>query len=200
MKGDQKEEMKKAIEKMGENIGDISGKNMEKLSQSALAEKLLPKNIMGLSDAVVEGLYSQAYRLYNTGKYKDASQLFRLLIMIDPTEAKYTMGMAACFHMLKEYESAVSAYALCGIIDPDSPIPHYHSSDCYIQMKDYVSAMIALEMAIKRAGEKPEFQSLKDRALMTMESLKKEAKIGTLPDELLKQVKPKEKKKKKHNN
>jgi hypothetical protein len=30
-------------------------------------------------------------------------------------------------------------------------------------------------MAIKRSGEKPEFRTLKDRAQLTIESLKKEA-------------------------
>lgn len=188
MKGDQKEEVRKAIEKMGLKLDGEQGKEMDQLSKTAITERLLPKNAMGLSDAMVEGLYSQAYRLYNTGKYKDASQLFRLLIMIDSTEAKYTMGLAACFHMLKEYESAVSTYALCALIDPDSPIPFYHSSDCYIQMKDLVSAIIALEMAVKRAAGKPEFQSLQDRALMTIESLKKDAKIGDVPQELRKQA------------
>jgi type III secretion system low calcium response chaperone LcrH/SycD len=197
MKGDQKEEVKKALEKMGLKIGDEKAAEMDKVTRSAMMEQMLPKNAMGLSDAMVEGLYSQGYRLYNTGKYKDASQLFRLLIMIDSTNAKYTMGLAACFHMLKEYESAVSTYALCGIIDPDSPIPYYHSSDCFIQMKDNVSAIISLEMAVKRCGTKPEFQSLKDRALLTIESLRKDAKIGELPEEVLNAINPDSKKKKK---
>jgi len=194
MKGEQKEQVRKAVEAIGEDIGNEKGKDIERLSDSVLAQRILPKNAMGLSDAMVEGLYSQAYRLYNTGRYNDAIQLFRLLIMIDSTEAKYSMGLAACFHMLKEYQSAVSTYALCGIIDPDSPVPHYHSSDCYMQMGDPVSAIISLEMAIKRTANKPEFQTLKDRALMTIESLKKEAKIGTLPKELL-ETKKKTKKK-----
>lgn len=194
MKGDQKEQVRKAVEAIGEDVGTEKGKDIERLSDSVLAQRILPKNAMGLSDAMVEGLYSQAYRLYNTGRYNDAIQLFRLLIMIDSTEAKYSMGLAACFHMLKEYQSAVSTYALCGIIDSDSPVPHYHSSDCYMQMGDPVSAIISLEMAIKRTANKPEFQTLKDRALMTIESLKKEAKIGTLPKELL-ETKKKTKKK-----
>lgn len=194
MKGDQKEQVRKAVEAIGEDVGTEKGKDIERLSDSVLAQRILPKNAMGLSDAMVEGLYSQAYRLYNTGRYNDAIQLFRLLIMIDSTEAKYSMGLAACFHMLKEYQSAVSTYALCGIIDPDSPVPHYHSSDCYMQMGDPVSAIISLEMAIKRTANKPEFQTLKDRALMTIESLKKEAKIGTQPKELL-ETKKKTKKK-----
>ncbi|CCB92069.1 type III secretion specific chlamydia chaperone 2 [Waddlia chondrophila 2032/99] len=184
MKGEQKEQAKKAIESLGTGVGKSSGKGISKLSKDALMQQMLPKNALGLSDAMVEGLYSQAYRLYNTGKYKDASQLFRLLIMIDSSEAKFSMGLAACFHMMKEYSNAISTYSLCGIIDPGSPIPHYHASDCYIQMKDFLSAIISLEMAIKRAGEKPEYQSLKDRALMTIESLKKEAEklSGELPE------------------
>lgn len=175
MRGEQKEQAKKAIKSLGTDLGKEQGKNIDKLSRDALMRQMMPKNALGLSDAMVEGLYSQAYRLYNTGKYKDASQLFRLLIMIDSSEAKFAMGLAACFHMMKEYTNAIGTYALCGIIDPDSPIPHYHASDCYIQMKDYLSAIISLEMAVKRAGKKPEYQSLKDRSLMTIESLKKEA-------------------------
>ena len=178
MKGNQKEEMKRALGHLGGDLGQRHGKDFQKLSRDALAQNMIPKRIMGLSDAMVEGLYSQAYRLYSTGKYKDASQLFRLLIMMDSTEAKFAMGLAACFHMMKEYSNALNMYALCGIIDPESPIPHYHASDCYIQMKDNVSAIISLEMAIKRAGEKPEFQALKDRALMSIESLRKESKPG----------------------
>lgn len=184
MKGEQKEQVKKAIRSLGTGLGKERGKNIDKLSKDALMQQMMPKNALGLSDAMVEGLYSQAYRLYNTGKYKDASQLFRLLIMIDSSEAKFAMGLAACFHMMKEYTNAIGTYALCGIIDPDSPIPHYHASDCYIQMKDYLSAIISLEMAVKRAGKKPEYQSLKDRSLMTIESLKKEAKKqgGGIPE------------------
>lgn len=178
MKGEQKEQIKKAVSQLGGDLSSKYGKDVNKLSRETLLEQMLPKNILGLSDAMLEGLYSQAYRLYNTGKYNDASQLFRMLVMMDSTEAKYALGLAACFHMMKEYQSAISTYALVGIMDPDSPIPHYHASDCYIQMKDFVSAIISLEMAVKRAGDKPEFQALKDRSLMSIESLKKQANIG----------------------
>ena len=123
---------------------------------------------------MVEGIYGQAYRLYNTGKYKEAAQIFRLLIMINSTEPKYAMGLAACFHLMKDYKSATNTYSLIGIIDPQNPIPFYHSSDCFMQMGDQASALVMLEMAIKRAGEKPEFRTLKDRAILTAESLKKE--------------------------
>ena len=135
---------------------------------------MTPKDLLKITDAQAEGIYAQAYRLYNTGKYKDACNLFRLLVMINSTEAKYALGMAACFHMQKEYKAAADMYMLCSILDPASPIPPFHASDCYIQMKDRVSALFSLELAVQKAGQKPEYKVLKDRALLTISTLKKE--------------------------
>lgn len=173
MKGEQ-HQIKKAVEEIGARVGQERAQGLQNVANKVVQQGVMPKDMMGLSDAMVEGIYGQAFRLYNTGKYRDASQLFRLLIMLNSTEGKYAMGLAACFHMLKEYKNAVSTYAICGIIDPENPIPHYHASDCYIHLGDPASALIALEMAVKRAGEKPEYQTVRDRAKMTIESLKKE--------------------------
>ncbi len=173
MKGDQRQ-IKKATEDLGAKVGDEKSKEFKSVAEKVVQGGTMPKDMMGLSDAMVEGIYGQAYRLYNTGKYKDASQLFRLLIMLNSSEPKYAMGLAACFHMIKEYRNAISTYTICGVIDPENPIPHYHASDCYIHLNDPASALMALEMAVKRAGNKPEYQTLKDRALLTIESLKKE--------------------------
>jgi type III secretion system low calcium response chaperone LcrH/SycD len=123
---------------------------------------------------VLEGIYAQAYRLYNTGKYIEATQMFRVLILFDATEAKYHLGMAACFHMLKEYNHAIQAYMMCSMVDPGNPLPYYHSSDCFIQMKDYLSARVSLEMAIARAGDKPEYAKIKERASMNLETIEKQ--------------------------
>jgi type III secretion system low calcium response chaperone LcrH/SycD len=173
MKGEQ-EQIKKATEKMASNIKGEETKNLHTALKGIGRKGSSAKEVLGLTDAMIEGIYGQAYRLYNTGKFKDANQLFRLLIMINPVEPKYVMGLAACFHMLKEYKSAVDTYTIVNVVDPNNPIPLYHASDCYMQMGDPASALIALEMAVKRAGERPEFKTLKDRALLTISGLKKE--------------------------
>lgn len=144
------------------------------LTNKLLMQGLTPKDAMGINNNVLEGIYAQAYRLYNTGKYVEATHLFRLLILTNSTEPKYVLGLAACFHMLKEYKNAIQTYTMCSILDPQSPLPHYHSSDCFIQMRDYLSAMLCLEMAISKANDKPEFAKLKERATLSLESLKKQ--------------------------
>lgn len=169
-----KQSIKKAVADVGSNVKDTYTKDIEAMSGNLFKRDFLMKDALGMNDNMVEGIYGQAYRLYNNGKYKDAAHLFRLLIMLNSTESKYLMGLAACFHMMKEYKSASETYALCSLMDGENPLPYFHSSDCYIQMKDVGSAIITLTMAIKRAEGKPEFQMLKDRAVLTLEALNKE--------------------------
>lgn len=175
MKRDQ-EQVSKSAEKVAEKMSEEVTEKFEKAAENVVKKGILPKDAMGIDDEMLEGIYGQAYRLYNTGMYDEAGQIFRLLIMVNSMEPKYTMGLAACYHMLKEYKYAVDGYTLCSIIDPDNPIPQYHIADCYINMGDKMSAMIALQMAVKRAGNSPEFSTLVDRAKLMIESLADEIK------------------------
>lgn len=132
------------------------------------------KEAMGVSSSYLEGIYAQAYRLYNTGKYAEAVHLFRILVMFNAMEPKYMVGLAACFHMLKDFSNAIQNYTIASVLDPENPIPHYHCADCSIQMKEYLSAMLYLELTIERCDEKPEFAKMKERAQLSLESLKKQ--------------------------
>lgn len=132
------------------------------------------KEVLGIDNSTVDDMYSRAYLFYNTGRYKDAAQIFKILITLHSNEFKYTMGLAACHHMLKEYEMAAGEYLVVSSIDPLNPIPFFHASDCYIQIGDKASAALMLEMALKRVNDKKEFVTLKQRAEITLAGLKKE--------------------------
>ena len=165
------------------SLGDMSAEKQAEQFDKAFGEiatKMLkqgmnPKEAMGLSHRYLENIYAQAYRLYNTGKYGEAIHLFRVLILLNAMEPKYMLGLAACFHMLKEYQNAIQSYTMCSVLDPHTPIPYYHSSDCFIQMKDPLSAMVSLEMAIDKAGDKPEYAKMKELSRMSLESLKQQS-------------------------
>ena len=88
-------------------------------------------------------------------------------------EVKYVFGMAACHHLLKEYESAIKLYALCSCLNPQDPLPYYHTSDCYMQQKDDKSALMSLKMCLKFAQDKNEFKDIYQRSLLTLSSLEK---------------------------
>lgn len=178
MKGEEKQ-VQKAVENIAAGVSpDIINQTTEILT-TILKTGTVPTEALGFSRERIDNTYSQAYRLYNTGKYEDASYLFRMLVFLEPTDPKHYLGLAACFHMMKEYAGAVQVYMSCSAIDGESPLPFFHASDCYLQMGDKLSAILMLELAIQRAGKKPEYQILKERSLMTIENLKKElAKAG----------------------
>lgn len=173
MRGEE-QEVNKAAKEVGAGINDQVSKYSDKILDSIIKKGASPKEALGFTNQKMDAIYGQAYRLYNTGKYKEALELFRVLVILDPTESKYTLGVAACLHMMKEYMAAAKIYLFAGMLDPQNPVPHFHASDCYIQMRDKPSALICLEMAVKIAGNKPEYQVLKDRASMTIEGLKKD--------------------------
>jgi len=176
---------KEQMRKEAMNSAEAQGKQFEQafgeLTKKVYLQGMSPKDAMGVSNSVLESIYAQAYRLYNTGKYVEATHLFRMLVMMNAMEPKYILGLAACFHMLKEYDNAIQTYTMCSAIDPTSPVPHYHSSDCFIQMKDYLSAMICLELTIKRAADKPEYAKIKERAQLSLDSLKHQ--LGSSEDQ-----------------
>lgn len=184
MKGSRgtRSQMKKEAWNSAESIKQASD-SINDWGKKILEQGLSPKDAMGLSSQLLEGIYAQAYRLYNTGKYVEASHLFRMLILMDPSESKYVLGLAACFHMLKEYKNAIQTYTMCAILDASTPLPHYHSSDCFIQMKDYLSAIVCLELAIKCAGARPEYAKLKERAMLSLESIKQQLQSEPSPSE-----------------
>lgn len=172
---DDTEGLRKTMRQIGKQMNDDA--TMDHLAsaiESVLIKGTLPQEALNISDAMMEKYYAEAYRLYNSGKYLEASYIFRFLVFLSSSQPRYAMGLAACAHMLKDYDAAIKLYTICGIVDTKDPLAPFHASDCYIQKNDPASALLMLEMAVLRAGEKPEYKVLKDRSLLTMNSLKKE--------------------------
>lgn len=169
-----KQEIKQATQNTGKYVRENLGPEFGKIGENGAKKSASIQDILGVSDESTEAIYGQGYLLFNTGRYKDASEIFKLLIMMNSTEPKYMMGLAACYHMLKEYQSAASTYLLVSTIDTNTPIPYFHASDCYIQIGDKTSAALMLEMALKRSTDKKEYSTLKQRAEITLKGLKTE--------------------------
>lgn len=163
-------DMKEPLSEKEEEVGDAAGQIADNIFQKGM----LPKDALAVSNARAETMYAQAHRLYNGGKYVEASRIFRMLIFLNVTEPKYMLGLAGCFHMLGEYQNGVDGYVRVAMIDPNTPIPYYHMADCHVNLKDNDSAIVSLELAITLCKEKKEYSIIKKRAQMMIEKLEKE--------------------------
>ena len=144
------------------------------LLTQAMTKGTMPKTALRIGDETMEAMYAQGYNLYNQGKYKEASYVFRLLMLLDYLTPKYVLGLAACLHRLKDYKSAANVYLLCGTLDAHNPLPHYHAADCYIQLGLIPLAIFSLDMAQTTAGDQPQYSVIKERASLMRETLHKE--------------------------
>ncbi len=158
---------------------------VKQIMEVALKKGIMPKQALQISDDTMEAIYTQAYTLYNQAKYRDASYIFRLLMLLDFTTPKYVLGLAACAHRLQDFTNAANLYFLCAALDPTNPLPHFHSTDCYIQLGATAIAAYSLELAIEAAGDQPQYESIRQRAELMKEALDKqlEQTAGTNPTE-----------------
>ena len=140
----------------------------------AVNKGILPKHAFRLGDDTMEAIYSQAYTLYNQGKYQEASYIFRLLMLLDYMTAKYVLGLGACLHRMKDFKNAANIYLLCATLDSTNPLPHYHAADCYLQLGYPEMAVFSLGLVLATAKEDPQYAVIKERARLMKEALDKE--------------------------
>ncbi|MBS0635891.1 MAG: SycD/LcrH family type III secretion system chaperone [Verrucomicrobia bacterium] len=154
---------------------------VKQIMEAALKKGIMPKQALQISDDTMEAIYTQAYTLYNQSKYRDASYIFRLLMLLDFTTPKYVLGLAACAHRVQDFTNAANLYFLCAALDPDNPIPHFHSTDCYLQLGAKAIASYSLQLAIEAAGDQPQYQTIKQRAELMKEALDKQLEAQPAP-------------------
>jgi type III secretion system low calcium response chaperone LcrH/SycD len=144
---------------------------LKSILSQAINSGIMPRQALKLSDDTMEAIYGQAYNLYNQGKYKEASYVFRLLMLLDYLTTKYMMGLAACLHRLHDYKQAANTYLLCGTLDSKNPLPHYHAADCYLQLQAPLLASFSLGLAVAAAADQPQYAIIKERASLMKEAL-----------------------------
>lgn len=147
---------------------------LEKAFVEVFEHGVLPKDAMGLSDQTIEAIYAHAYRLYQSAKYKNAGYIFHILQSLNPRDPRFYLGMGACLHRLGNYETASFMYQVAGDVDVENPMPYYYCSDCRIKMGHFKRAVFLLKEVVKRTLNKPEFEAIRDRSLMTISSLEQQ--------------------------
>lgn len=162
--------IKDTVSKMSQRFPDEDPKKHEELLIKIFEEGKSPKEAMGFDDKFMEHLYADGYRLFQSGNYEDAKQIFLFLMKLNPSESKYAYGVGSCFQKQEEWQYAINAYMACMVADLSSPLPLFHVADCLLRLNSPSEALIVLKSAVDLAN-KPEHSALKQRAEMMIESL-----------------------------
>jgi type III secretion system low calcium response chaperone LcrH/SycD len=168
------EEEKPSLDEFNEEAPIQAWKPAKETEEIALAiiKDVLPVELRA-NEKTFEECYQKACNLYKTGRYNEALPYLHMLNIGNAKEPRYMMAIAACFHMLKNFQEAAQYYILCGFLSEENPIPFYHLADCYNKLGKPVPALVALNMAHKRCID-VKYSSLKDRIVLMMDQLDKE--------------------------
>ncbi|WP_323117705.1 type III secretion system translocator chaperone SicA [Burkholderia alba] len=116
------------------NIDDMEAEDMAAALLEAVQNGATLKDLHGLSQNLMDGIYAFAYRFYEQGRLDDAEVFFRFLCIYDFYNAEYAMGLAAICQLKKEYAKAIDLYALAYSLSKDDYRPMFHTGQCHLQM------------------------------------------------------------------
>lgn len=166
--------IEESVEAMGEKVTVEEKEKQKTALTKMLVEGVAAKDALNISDDCLEFMYSNAVKMYDSGKYHDAELIFLFLVMLYPGSFRYQMGKAAALHMQKKYNEAIGTYALCVPLAPANPTPYYHAADCFLKLRDLPRAYIHFQLAIGIAGLDPKFAKIAERCKLNMQHIAEE--------------------------
>ncbi len=111
------------------------------------------KDIHGISQDMMDGIYSYAYEFYQQGKLKEAEVFFRFLSIYDFYNTDYVMGLAAVYQLTKRFEKAVELYALAFVLAKNDYRPLFHAGQCNLILKKNSAALHCFESVCKHSKD-----------------------------------------------
>ena len=97
-----------------------------------------------------EQFYAHGYALYQSGRAKDAVDVFRVLSARQPFELRFWFGLGASLQEDRSYSEALCAWAMAALLEPADPYPHFHAAECAYSLHQKDEALKALAEAKAR--------------------------------------------------
>ncbi|MGK5593876.1 MAG: hypothetical protein ACSNEK_00775 [Parachlamydiaceae bacterium] len=136
-----------------------------------LHENIFSKEHIGVTEKELERVYLQAKKLYEAGKYEDSKILFSILVLLESHTPAFLYGFASVCLMLKQYDEAIESFSEYAGLVPTDPSPYFFIASCYEKKRDLTSTLIALQTVINRCGAQTQYQELRNRAVLTLQTI-----------------------------
>lgn len=136
---------------------------------TALMDGATYKDIHGIPQSTMDGIYSYAYEFYQQGKLKEAETFFRFLSIYDFYNTDYVMGLAAVYQLTKRYDKATELYALAFVLAKNDYRPLFHAGQCNLMMKKSSAAIHCFESVLESSAD----IDLKNKSQAYLNALKK---------------------------
>jgi len=116
------------------------------------------KETLQISPQEIENTYALAYLLYEQKQFQSAADSFSVLMMMDPTDWRFSYGLAACRHALADWPNAALYFAVAAELNPGDPLPHYYTADCFLKLGNEKAAKLSYELVLERIAKQADGQ------------------------------------------
>lgn len=156
---------------------ELSASDQETLQlfMNAIAGGATLKEIRGVPDRVMDGIYAHAYEFYQAGRLDDAETFFRFLCLYDSYNPEYMMGLAATLQQKRQYQNAIDLYSSLMVVAKNDYRPVLHSGQCYLFLKNTEEARKNFKFIME--GDAP--ASAKAQAQAYLAVMKPAAEVGS---------------------
>lgn len=137
------------------------------------------KDLQGIPNDVMEGLYAYAYDFYNKGRLDEAETFFRFLCIYDFYNQDYIMGLAAVCQLKKQYQKAIDLYAVAFAMGKDDYRPMFFTGQCYLFLHRVGKARKCFELVCEHSKD----ENFRKKAQAYLETIKKTLHQSDKPSE-----------------
>ena len=127
----------------------VSDERAAELIWGAINEGATLKDLHGISQEMMDGLYAYAYDFYKKGRLDDAEVFFKFLCIYDFYNPDYIVGMAAICQLKKQYQKAADLYGLAFAQSKNDYKPVFYLGQCQLMMKKAAKAKQCFELVCK---------------------------------------------------
>ncbi|PRC93868.1 type III secretion system translocator chaperone SicA [Solimicrobium silvestre] len=133
------------------------------------------KEIHGISDEQMDGLYSLAYDFYNQGRLDEAEKFFRFLCIYDFYCVDFLMGLAAVYQLKEMYQKAADIYAIAFAQGDADYRPMLYSGQCQLAMGKSGKAKQCFKVVVEQSDD----DALKAKAQAYLTALQRSRTSGS---------------------
>ncbi|RWA50978.1 chaperone protein SicA [Cupriavidus sp. UYMSc13B] len=117
-----------------ESLDDAEMQRMAAAVMEAVQDGASLKDLQGVPQDLMDGVYAFAYRFYQQGRLDDAEKFFRFLCIYDFYNAEYVLGLAAVCQLKGNYAKAIDLYALAFALSKDDHRAMFQTGQCHLRM------------------------------------------------------------------
>lgn len=151
------------------SLDGSDARNVASALLGAIERGLAIKDVQGVSQETMDGIYRYAYEFYQKGRLDDAEVFFRFLCIYDFYNADYAMGLAAVSQLKKNYQKAIDLYALAFALSKDDYRPVFYVGQCQLMRGKAALARECFQIVV----DSSEDEALKRAAASYLEGLAK---------------------------